>query len=93
MLDILEAFVRERRYSYLRLDGNTTIGARQGLIDAFNTDESIFVFLLTTRVGGVGVNLTGANRVMLFDPDVRCPCNMHVRSRPAMTDARSSPLL
>ena len=50
MLDILETFVREQRYAYLRLDGNTSIGARQGLIDAYNSDDSIFVFLLTTRV-------------------------------------------
>jgi hypothetical protein len=38
-------------------------------MDEFNSDESIFCFLLTTRVGGLGVNLTGADRVVLFDPD------------------------
>lgn len=53
----------------MRLDGNTALGARQGLVDAFNRDESIFAALLTTRVGGVGVDLTGADRVVLIDPD------------------------
>ncbi len=39
------------------------------MIEAFNRDESIFCFLLTTRAGGLGVNLVGANRVLLVDPD------------------------
>lgn len=42
---------------------------RQQLVDEFNSDKSIDVFLLTTRVGGLGINLTGANRVVIFDPD------------------------
>lgn len=43
--------------------------ARPGMIERFNTDDSIFIFLLTTRTGGLGINLTGADRVVLFDPD------------------------
>ena len=39
------------------------------LIDEFNGDDDVFVFLLTTKVGGLGVNLTGADRVLLYDPD------------------------
>lgn len=50
----------------------------QALIDRFNTDESIFVMLLTTRTGGVGVNLTGADRVILFDPDWNPSTDMQV---------------
>ena len=69
MLDVLETFVQEQGYTYLRLDGMTNIGSRQPMIEKYNTDPSIFVFLLTTRVGGLGVNLTGANRVIIYDPD------------------------
>ena len=44
------------------MDGGTGIGSRQGMINKFNNTKDIFVFLLTTKVGGLGVNLTGANR-------------------------------
>ena len=47
-----------------RMDGNTSIKQRQPRIAQFNQDPSIFVFILTTRVGGLGVNLTGADRVV-----------------------------
>lgn len=50
----------------------------QALIDRFNADESIFVMLLTTRTGGVGVNLAGADRVVLFDPDWNPSTDMQV---------------
>jgi DNA excision repair protein ERCC-6 len=56
-------------FRYVRMDGTLPVGARMRMIDSFNTDPSIFVFLLTTRVGGLGVNLTGADRVVIFDPD------------------------
>lgn len=70
MLDIIEEFCRECEYPYLRMDGKTTIRSRQPLVDAFNEErERYFIFLLTTKVGGIGVNLTGADRVLLFDPD------------------------
>ena len=61
-------FINPCRYNYLRMDGTTPIGSRQGLVEQFNTEGDIFVFLLTTRVGGLGVNLTGANRVVIYDP-------------------------
>lgn len=50
----------------------------QTLIDRFNDDESMFIMLLTTRTGGVGVNLTGADRVILFDPDWNPSTDMQV---------------
>lgn len=50
----------------------------QHLIDRFNGDDSIFIMLLTTRTGGVGVNLTGADRVILFDPDWNPSTDMQV---------------
>lgn len=57
----------------------------QALIDRFNNDESIFIMLLTTRTGGVGVNLTGADRVILFDPDWNPSTDMQVSQPHAST--------
>ncbi|XP_028278800.1 DNA excision repair protein ERCC-6 [Parambassis ranga] len=81
MLDILEVFVREKNYSYLKMDGTTTIASRQPLIARYNGDKSIFIFLLTTKVGGLGVNLTGANRVILYDPDWNPSTDTQARER------------
>ncbi|NWR71103.1 ERCC6 protein, partial [Centropus unirufus] len=81
MLQILEVFVRERNYSYLRMDGTTTIASRQPLITRYNEDKSIFIFLLTTRVGGIGVNLTGADRVIIYDPDWNPSTDTQARER------------
>ncbi|XP_074647554.1 DNA excision repair protein ERCC-6-like [Tubulanus polymorphus] len=81
MLDILEDFTQERAYNYMRMDGGTTIGSRQSLINKFNSDESIFVFLLTTKVGGLGVNLTGANRIIIYDPDWNPSTDLQARER------------
>ncbi|NXH16832.1 ERCC6 protein, partial [Bucco capensis] len=81
MLEILEVFVRRRNYAYLRMDGTTTIGSRQPLITRYNEDKSIFIFLLTTRVGGIGVNLTGADRVIIYDPDWNPSTDTQARER------------
>ncbi|KAJ1556015.1 hypothetical protein HK405_008892, partial [Cladochytrium tenue] len=71
MQDILEKFIRTERLPYRRMDGSTPVGARAGLVDEFNRDTSIRVFLLTTRVGGIGVNLTGADRNPSTDAQAR----------------------
>lgn len=56
---------------YCRLDGSTKQVDRQRLVDEFNDpDSSLFAFLLSTRAGGQGINLTGASAVVLFDLDV-----------------------
>ncbi|KAK2958506.1 putative DNA repair protein rhp26 [Blattamonas nauphoetae] len=70
MLDLIETMVDEFRPSLesFRMDGTTPLKRRQILIDNFNSDPTISIFLLTTNVGGVGVNMTGANKVVLFDP-------------------------
>ncbi|XP_044153225.1 DNA excision repair protein ERCC-6 isoform X2 [Bufo gargarizans] len=81
MLNILEAFVRRMDYTYLKMDGTTTVASRQPLITKFNEDSLIFVFLLTTRVGGLGVNLTGANRVVIYDPDWNPSTDTQARER------------
>ena len=52
-----------------QLDGSMPPPKRQECIDSFNNDPSIFAFLLSSKAGGCGVTLTGANRLVLFDPD------------------------
>lgn len=69
MLNIIETFVNLQGWKFGRLDGNTNVASRQRLVDNFNQDESYFGLLMTTRTGGVGLNLTGANRIILYDPD------------------------
>ncbi|NXK62757.1 SMRCD regulator, partial [Sylvietta virens] len=69
MLDILEVFLKHWQHRYIRLDGKTQISERIHLIDEFNTDMGIFVFLLSTKAGGLGINLTSANVVILHDID------------------------
>ncbi|KAF3923372.1 hypothetical protein ABW21_db0204834 [Orbilia brochopaga] len=81
MLDILEKFVKNLGYSYLRMDGSTEIKARQSMVDRFNTDQTLQVFLLTTKVGGYGLNLTGATRIIIFDPDWNPSNDMQARER------------
>ena len=81
MLDIIEMYVNQKGYNYLRMDGDTTISRRSNLVDNFNENENIFLFLLTTRVGGLGLNLIGANRVILFDPDWNPAVDVQARER------------
>uniref|UniRef100_A0A146Z2W6 DNA helicase n=1 Tax=Fundulus heteroclitus TaxID=8078 RepID=A0A146Z2W6_FUNHE len=69
MLDIVEVFLKHLQHRYVRLDGSTPIADRIVLIDEYNTDPDIFVFLLSTRAGGLGINLTSANVVILHDID------------------------
>lgn len=57
------------RYGCLRLDGTMNVNKRQKLVDRFNDPEGAeFVFLLSSKAGGCGLNLIGANRLILFDP-------------------------
>lgn len=69
MLDILEQFLNYHGHTYLRLDGATKIEQRQILMERFNNDRRIFCFILSTRSGGIGVNLTGADTVIFYDSD------------------------
>uniref|UniRef100_A0A0B7BCW9 Helicase C-terminal domain-containing protein n=1 Tax=Arion vulgaris TaxID=1028688 RepID=A0A0B7BCW9_9EUPU len=69
MLDVLEAFLNFHGHRYLRLDGTTKVEQRQYLMDRFNADPRIFCFILSTRSGGIGVNLTGADTVVFYDSD------------------------
>lgn len=78
MLDIIESFLVAGEYSYRRMDGLTAIKHRMALIDEFNYSNDVFIFILTTKVGGLGTNLTGANRVIIFDPDWNPSTDMQV---------------
>lgn len=69
-LDLFAQLCRERRYPYVRLDGATSINKRQKLVNQFNDlSRDEFVFLLSSKAGGCGLNLVGGNRLVLFDPD------------------------
>ncbi|KAI5363530.1 putative helicase, P-loop containing nucleoside triphosphate hydrolase, SNF2-like domain superfamily [Septoria linicola] len=69
-LDVFEKMCRNRSYGCLRLDGTMNVNKRQKLVDKFNDpDGDEFVFLLSSKAGGCGLNLIGANRLILFDPD------------------------
>ncbi|KAG9246625.1 putative DNA repair and recombination protein RAD26 [Calycina marina] len=82
MLDIIESFLKRLDgFNYLRMDGKTHVKDRQTLVDRFNKEPDLHVFLLTTRVGGLGVNLTGANRVIIFDPDWNPSTDIQARER------------
>jgi helicase SWR1 len=69
VLDILEQFLNIHGYRYLRLDGSTKIEQRQDMMERFNRDTRIDVFILSSRSGGVGMNLTGADTVIFYDLD------------------------
>ena len=81
MIRIFTNYLKERNYKFLAMDGATQIGARHSLIDEFNKNDEIFIFLLTTRVGGVGVNLIGANRIIIYDPDWNPSTDIQARER------------
>ncbi|CAE6506413.1 unnamed protein product [Rhizoctonia solani] len=69
VLDILEIFLNFHGYRYLRLDGSTKIEQRQVVTERFNVDDRIFAFIASSRSGGVGINLTGADTVIFYDSD------------------------
>jgi len=69
ILDILEIFLNHHGYLYLRLDGATKIEDRQYITERFNVDERVFAFIASSRSGGVGINLTGADTVIFYDSD------------------------
>ncbi|NXN88906.1 ERC6L protein, partial [Bombycilla garrulus] len=69
MLDIIELVLSRRQFQILRIDGTVThLTERERRINAFQSNTDYSVFLLTTQVGGVGITLTAASRVVIFDP-------------------------
>ncbi|CAD2219308.1 Helicase conserved C-terminal domain containing protein, putative [Angomonas deanei] len=81
MLDIIENMCVQYGFRYVRLDGTTGATQRQQLMDLYNHNDDIPFALLTTKVGGVGLNLTGADRVVLFDPNWNPITDIQARER------------
>ncbi|OEH79213.1 DNA repair and recombination protein [Cyclospora cayetanensis] len=69
VLDKVESLIKKETWSFLRLDGSTPQPLRGSIVDKFNTDLVTRVFLLSSKAGGTGLNLTGANRLIHMDPD------------------------
>jgi len=69
MLNIIEDYMNYRKYRYLRLDGSSTIMDRRDMVRDFQHRNDIFVFLLSTRAGGLGINLTAADTVIFYESD------------------------
>jgi SNF2 family DNA or RNA helicase len=69
IMNIMEDFLLYRGYKYLRLDGSTKADDRTSLLNDFNTDPDLFVFILSTRAGGLGLNLQVADTVIIYDSD------------------------
>lgn len=68
MFEIIEEKLKNIGVKYLKLTGQTKVGERIELVDKFNTDENIKVFLISLKAGGTGLNLTGADMVIHYDP-------------------------
>jgi SWI/SNF-related matrix-associated actin-dependent regulator of chromatin subfamily A member 5 len=82
VLDILEDYLNFRKYNYCRLDGQTPHSERTEQIDEFNAPNSKkFVFLLSTRAGGLGINLASADVVILYDSDWNPQVDLQAQDR------------
>ena len=85
MLDILEQTLGSLDMSFSRIDGSTPIPVRAAIVETFDGSKSVqngpFCLLLSTRVGGVGLNLTSAERVVIFDPDWNPMTDVQARER------------
>ena len=70
-LDLIEIFCNMYQYGFIRLDGTQTVNKRSKIVDTFNDPNNTndFIFLLSSKAGGCGINLIGANRLILMDPD------------------------
>jgi len=69
MMDILEDYLYKKGYTFFRLDGSSNIVDRRDMVKDFQKNNNIFVFLLSTRAGGLGITLTAADTVIFYDND------------------------
>ncbi|OLL26990.1 putative DNA helicase INO80 [Neolecta irregularis DAH-3] len=69
MIDLMEEYLAYRHWKYLRLDGSSKIADRRDMVNEWQTRPELFIFLLSTRAGGLGINLTAADTVIFYDSD------------------------
>lgn len=81
MLDMIEDYVVMRGYKYVRLDGNRKIEDRLESIKQFNSDPETFIFLISTRAGGLGINLTAADTVIIYNSDWNPQVDLQAQDR------------
>lgn len=67
-----QEYMWHRKHRYMRLDGSSKISARRDMVADFQSRQDIFVFLLSTRAGGLGINLTAADTVSLVGRLLKC---------------------
>lgn len=67
MMDLIEEYLIYRQYKYLRLDGSSPIGDRRDMVTSWQTNPDVFIFCLSTRAGGLGINLTAADTVIFCE--------------------------
>lgn len=81
-LDLLQGWINHLNFTYCRLDGTTPSNARNAIVEDFNNPEKdLFIFLLSAKAGGVGLNLIGASRLVLFDNDWNPASDLQAMSR------------
>jgi len=81
MLDLLHDYIEQTGHTACRLDGSIPYQQRQEAIEAFNTDPNTWLFLLSTRAGGLGINLTAADTVIIYDSDWNPCADLQVSTR------------
>lgn len=69
MMDLMEEYLSYRQYKYIRLDGSSKLSDRRDLVNDWQSNPELFIFLLSTRAGGLGINLTAADTVIFYDSD------------------------
>ncbi|XP_064610346.1 lymphocyte-specific helicase-like [Liolophura sinensis] len=81
MLDIVEDYCYLKKIKYCRLDGSSKVEDRRDQIDTFNKEVDVFVFLLSTRAGGLGLNLVSADTVIIYDSDWNPQSDLQAQDR------------
>uniref|UniRef100_A0A7N5JZK4 Helicase, lymphoid specific n=1 Tax=Ailuropoda melanoleuca TaxID=9646 RepID=A0A7N5JZK4_AILME len=81
MLDILLDYCHFRNFNFSRLDGSMSYSEREKNMHSFNTDPDVFIFLVSTRAGGLGINLTAADTVIIYDSDWNPQSDLQAQDR------------